>query len=216
MGAAAIPIIAAVVGAGAQMYNTNQVNKRQDQALAASINDQNKRQRDADARVNLTLDRQQGSNSAGDQASAMSQYLAQLRRTQGQATAGLDQVGAVSDRYAQGASEAGRGIQDYSSGIADIFSRIDAPNMQRQREGIEFGRLGGDLGTIGYLSDSDRYLGDLRMRAIRRNPWIDALGSAASSYGGSGYGGGSSSGGYGGRSAAGGGNAPGYIGGGGG
>ena len=165
--------------------------QEQDQLAAQGIRTQAQRQREADALVNQTVNRVQTSNPEAERQSSLEQYLGQLQKTQGTATAGFLQPGAVSSRYTQGVADAKTGIKDYSTNVADIFSRIDAPNRQRQREGISFGRLGSDIGRIQSQSDTDRYLTDLRIQRSRRgNPWLDALAETASQYGRSSGGGG--------------------------
>lgn len=188
MGAAAIPLIMSAASAGMQYYNTQQTNKRQDSELARQIADQSRRQSEADALVHDALTKQRDSNPADEQSAALNQYLQQLQRTQGNATHGLDQLGAVSDRYTADAAGATNDIAATGANTADIFSRIDAPVTQRQNEGIAFGRLASDLDRIRARSASDELLGQIRMSKIQRNPFLDAAASAASAYGGS-YGG---------------------------
>lgn len=190
--AAWVPMVIAAVGAGASYYNTQQTAKRQDNALADQIRAQGQRQREADSLVQDAILQQQGSTPDEARKASLDQYLGQLQRTQGDATAGLGQIGAVSDRFGQDAAGAAGDIAATGQRTADIMSRIDAPLLQRQNEGISFGRLGSELGRVGMLSESDRYLGDIRMRGIRRNPWIDAAAAGAQGYAGAMGGAGSS------------------------
>lgn len=200
MGAAAVPLIMAGVSAGANYYNTQQTTKRQDNELARQIMAQGQRQQAADKLVNDQVLRQSQSNPAEAQRKSLDEYLTQLQRTQGNATSGLRQAGAVSDRFGEDASAAGGDIAASGQQTAGILSRIDAPKMQRQEEGIQFGRLASDLDRVRAQSASDAYLGDLRLKSIRRNPWLDALATGASAFasgysGGSGLTGGASAGG---------------------
>ncbi len=180
-----IPMAIAAVGAGASAYNTYQTGRNQDRALAASIQQQQVRQREADALVRAQLERTGQSTPDAERQTAMQEYLTQIQRAQAQAEGGLGVMGDVSARYAGDAGSAGQAIRDYATGTADIYSRIDAPLRQREREGIEFSRLGSDINTLGMLSGSDQYLADLRLRrAGQRNPWIDAFSQAAQGYAG--------------------------------
>lgn len=182
--AAWVPLVVSAIGAGATAYNTYRTGKDQDRQLALGIQQQQARQREADALVRAQLEKTGQSNPDAERSAAMQDYLAQIRRAQGQAEGGLGVMGNISGRYGEDATAAGQAIEDYATGTADIFSRIDAPIRQREREGLEFSRLGSDIGTIGMLSDSDRYLMELRMRrAAQRNPWLDAFGQAAMGYG---------------------------------
>lgn len=191
MGAEVAALAIAAIGAGASYYNTTQTANNQDQALAQQVQDQQRRQREADALVQAQLQRTGASNPNEERATAMQEYLTQIQRAQGNAEGGLAGAGAVSDRFTSDAGAAGKAISDYATGTADIYSRIDAPLRQREREGIEFSRLGSDIGTVGMLAGSDDYLSRLRLqRASQRNPWIDAFAQAAQSYGSAAGGGG--------------------------
>jgi hypothetical protein len=180
--AAAVPLITMAVGAGVNYYNTQRTMRRQDEALAAQIAQQRERQRVADAAVQNTVQQVAGSSPDAQRQQALNDYLTQLQRTAGNATAGLQGIGAVSDRFTDDAAAAGAELHELGGRTADILSRIDAPIRQRQDEGIQFGRLGSDIARVGALSDSDRYLGEIRMRGIRRNPWLDAVSQAATGY----------------------------------
>ncbi|PJK07989.1 hypothetical protein CO610_07440 [Lysobacteraceae bacterium NML95-0200] len=187
-----VPMVMSAVAAGASHYNTQQTLKKQDNELARQIAMQGQRQREADARVNEAILEQQQSNPEAERKASLEQYVEQLRRTQGNAAQGLGQVGAISERFAQDAAAAAGQVQQTGERTADIMSRIDAPLRQRQNEGIRFGRLGSEIGRVGLLSDSDRYIGELRMRGVRRNPWIDLgaglLGGAAGAMASGGWG----------------------------
>jgi hypothetical protein len=177
-----IPLVVGGLSAGANYYNTRRTLKKQDNELAAQIIAQGRRQSEADAAVRNAILKTEQSNPDGQRRTALNSYLEQLQRSQGNATAGLGQIGAVSSRYADDADAAGADIAARGQQTADIMSRIDAPVRQRQDEGVNFMRLGTDIDRVRALSDSDRYIGDIRMRSIRRNPWLDALSQAASGF----------------------------------
>ncbi len=180
-----VPLAMAAVGAGTNYYNTTQTNKRTDRELAAQIAAQGGRQREAAGLVQDAIQRQEGSNPDAARRSALEQYMEVVLRNRGQAAGGLGQVGAVSDRYGEAANDAATDIASYGANRADMMSRIDAPIRQRQEEGIQFGRLGSELDRVAGMSASDAYLGDLRLRSVRRNPWLDAAAEAANAYGSS-------------------------------
>lgn len=181
MGAAAIPLIATAIGTGVQAYQTQKVARQQDRALADQIQRQARTQSEADALVRNIVSETEQSRPQESAQDALSQYLDVARRTQGQALGSLGGVGG--DRFSQDVADATAGLSEYTGRTADIFSRIDAPARQREAEARRFGRLGTDIGTLMDRSAGDRYLGDIRMRSIRRNPWLDALGQAAQGYG---------------------------------
>lgn len=190
MGAAApfMPLIMSAVGTGVQVYNQNKTLRKQDQAAADQISQQARTQQEADAQVRNMIREQEQSGPEQHQADAMQQYMDTARRGQDEQTSALGGPGV--SRFADDAAAAAAGISEYVGNTADIFSRIDAPSRQRELEARRYGRLGTDLGVLMDRSAGDRYLGDIRMRSIRSNPWLDVLGQtltgAASGMGGMG------------------------------
>ena len=188
--ATTIALISAAV-TSASAGNQYQVAKQKDRDNAAGIRNDAVNQREADRLVQQTVDRQRLSNPDNDATSSLAQFTQQLQRTQGQANAGLNQLGGVSDRYAADAGAAKQGIADYASGQANLFSRLDAPMLQRQREGIDFSRLGSDLNRVRNASDSNRYLTGLQIASRQANPLLAGFSEANDAYIGAGgtYGG---------------------------
>lgn len=185
-----------LLGAAASAYNTQQTAKKQDRALAAQITQQGKKQQQASAKIAEALAAQAQSDPADEQAQQMESYLTTLR--QGQQNAGLNTgPGGFSEEYRRGTAEAGEQIGEYGTGRAGLLSRIDAPRLQRQNEGILFDTLGNELRMIGREASGQNYLDQLRYNSIRRDPWLDALSGVASGYGGAmaGRGGGAPTGG---------------------
>lgn len=184
MGAAAIPIIISAVGTGAQLYNTQQVEKRQKEELKAQLIQQQARDREGANVVNQLVGDVRASSPEAAQAEALEQYMQSARRGQSTATQGLGQQGAVSDRYTSDAAAAAAAILGDATTRAGQLAAIDAPLRQRELEGIRFNRAGTDVDLLQGAIGSDRFLADLRLKqASRRDPWLDALGSLAQSYG---------------------------------
>lgn len=171
-----------LLGAAASAYNTQQTAKKQDRALAAQITQQGKKQQQASAKIAEALAAQAQSDPVDEQAQQMESYLSTLR--QGQQNAGLNTgPGGFSEAYRQGAAEAGQQLGEYGSTRAGLLSRIDAPRLQRQNEGILFDTLGNELRMIGREASGQNYLDQLRYNSIRRDPWLDALSGVASGAG---------------------------------
>lgn len=182
-----VPLALTALSAGATYYNTQRTADKQDNALAAQIRQSGERQRQADAKVNDLITQQATSSSADERSGTLDQYMSQLRAQQGNATAGLNQVGAVSDAYRQSGADASLGVSEYGGKVASLMSRMDAPALQRVNEAIQQGRVAGDIDRIKRFAGGDDYLAQLRLQGIRRNPWIDAgaqlAGGAARGYG---------------------------------
>lgn len=181
-----VPLVVAAVSAGAQYYNTQQTAHRQDNALAQQIRDQAAQQREADARVTKTVQDTAASNPDAARASALDQYVTQLKRHQAAADGNLAMPVGGSDAFKADAAKAAMGVQDYGTKFADLMSRIDAPALQRQQEAFNFGDLGTDLTNIKRNAAGQDFLDELRLRSIRRNPWVDMasqMGMAYATYG---------------------------------
>lgn len=175
----AVALALAAASAGGQYYNTQKTAERQDNQLAAQLRQQGKRQHEADAKVTELIDKRAASSPEDERAGMLEGYLATIRAQSGNANAGLSQAGAVSDAYRESSNEAALGVSDYGKQVAGLLSRMDAPALQRQREGMESARFESDINRIKRFSMGDDYLAKLRLDQIRRNPWIDAASALA-------------------------------------
>lgn len=172
-----VPLALSALGAGANHYNSRQVAKRQDNILADQIRQQGVRQQEADRAVSEAMRQRAAQGAEVERGQVGDQYLQQVRAAQGAAMQGLGQAGAVSSAYQQAANDAAMGIGDYAGQTASLMSRIDAPTMQRQREGQQDTRLAFNLEDLGRRSRGDDYLAQLRLQNVKRNPWIDMASS---------------------------------------
>lgn len=180
--------LTALAGAGVQAYNTNRTLRRQDQQAAAGIREQGRIQRQADARVAEEVASLEASNNAKDRADRLASYLGDLARKRQVTEAGL--TPAIGSAAFQAGSEAAKGdVANYGAETAELLSGIDAPSLQRQREGFGYGRLASDIGLLGRESRGEQFINELRLRAIQRNPWLDAAGSILTGIGSGGAGG---------------------------
>lgn len=169
--------------AGGTAYNTRQTEKRQDTALADSLRRQGQTQREADARVGEEVAALEQSNADAARRQSLESFMQTLQRGRSNAEAGLSGIGGES--FQRDATMARQGVQDYASETANLLSRIDAPNLQRQGEGFGYGGLATDLSLLGRQSAGQNFMDEIRLRAIRRNPWIDAGASVAGGLGSS-------------------------------
>lgn len=170
--AAWVPLVIGAISAGASAYNTRQVAKDQDNAAAIGIQNQAKKQREADDRVSAEVEAMNQSSPEASRKQATDAFMTQLRRTRGQAVAG-GPAGA-SDRYTADLASAEGDVNQFGTTTADTLARINAPALQRQGEAQGFARLSSDLSQIGRAAGGEQFLNELRLRSIRRNPWIDA------------------------------------------
>ena len=193
----AVMLALAAAAAGTQYYNTQKTAQRQDDAMAAQLRQQGKRQQDADAKVNELIAKTAASNPDAEKNDILGKYMQQMQVTGGNATNGLAQVGATSDAYKQSANNAALGIGDYGKHVAGLLSRMDAPAMQRNDERLDAARFESDLNRIKRFSAGDDFLAKLKYDQIRRNPYLDlasGLMSGAAGAMGGGWGTGSTQG----------------------
>lgn len=200
MGAAAVPLILAAAKAGVDKVNADNVERKRQEELTKQLLQQASRQKESDAAVTDALAQRQASSSADEVANTTGNYLNQVRAAQQKATAGLGQVGAVSDTYRNAANDAALGVADYGANSARLMARIDAPVQQRQREAIDMNNLQTALSVIRGNAATDDYLARLRLSRVRSDPWLQAAsgllggasqataGSGGFDFGGGGYG----------------------------
>jgi len=172
MGQAAVPLIMMALAAGGEYYNTEKTASRQDQAAADAIRNQGNIQKEGDAKVSDTVAKLADSTAAAAKEQRLTDYLQVLRRNKDTTTAGLTPT-IGSDAFRADANAAAGDAQNYAQQTAGLMARMDAPGIQRQQEGFDYGRLGTDLGLIGRESQGQAFLDQLRQRGIRRNAKID-------------------------------------------
>lgn len=111
-------------------------------------------------------------------------FMTALRRSQlANGGSGLDSTpGDVSDRYSADAATArGANVEGNRAAVTNL-SRIDAPFMQRVREGAGGSRLRSDLSRIEQEGQGQDFLSQLRMSLITPNAGLNAAGELANGY----------------------------------
>jgi len=185
-----VPLALAALSTGAGVYNQRLTSRKQDAALAAQIRNQGAKQKEADVKVGQLIGQEKALTPKPQQA-AEEQAMAAVRSANApSATAALNVPGAVSKAYEGAKGNAALGISDYGNTMGDLMARTDAPRQAR----LDFAKNLGDYSTgIGQISRAARgqqFLDQMRLNAIRANPWLTATqqiaGAAASSYGGGG------------------------------
>lgn len=180
-----IPAVMAVLGAGVSTYNTQKTAKKQDQALAASIERKAEKGRVADKRTGELIDQLETSNPLDERGQALAQYTQALRAGEGAATGGVTRgAGAASSRYAEDAAAAALGIEGYGANRAANQSVIDAASLQRFNEGKNFSAAGSDINEIARQARMAEFLGGLQVARVGRNPWLDAAATGLTAAGG--------------------------------
>lgn len=168
----------AAAAAGANYYNTQKTAERQDEAAGMAIRNQSKKQAQADAEVSKLVDQVGQSNPQDALTAQTDQYLSQLQRNAGDT--GLNKgPGGFSDEYRKDTAEASQGLGDFGNKMAGLLARIDAPKYQRQNEGVLFNDAISALGGVKRDAAGQAFLDNLKMKSIRRDPYLDAFSSFA-------------------------------------
>lgn len=135
-------------------------------------------------------------NRAGmEAAGTMGDFISQLRASapnpaaeRGAFTAALgaptvNALPTASGRFRADAAGATAGAQGYGRNLADLFARIRAPGLQRQRESELLVDAGNALRPIQSRAEDDAFLTQLRAGSVQANPWAQMLGSGLSQAG---------------------------------
>lgn len=178
----AIPLLLAGGATAATTINADRAAGRADRIAAQGIRQQGVRQRDIDARVDQQIGEVAGSDPEMDRRASEAQFLDQLRRSRAAARGGAGVPGA-SGRYGEDLITGDAAVDSTAARVADLMARTNAPMLQRERELQGFDRLRSDVGTIQNAAGGDAFLNQLRVRAVRPNPWVDALAGIAGGYG---------------------------------
>ncbi len=151
----------------------------------------------------LTQGIREQSRAGMDATSTMGDFISQLRNTASSAGVergafastlrGAPAVGGPMTAGAQfrtDAAGATGGAQAYGAKLADLFARIRAPQMQRQRESEVLMRMGDALRPIQARASDEAFLTQLRTGMVQPNPWQQIAGqgiaNVGSYYGGKG------------------------------
>lgn len=178
-----VGLAASAIAGGLQYENTRRTTNRQDAQAAQGIQRQGVKQRQADARVDSEVQKLAASTADDERRQRLGDYMQTIQRSKAGMTEGLaPPVGG--DAFKADAAKAMDGIQSVMGDRAGLMARIDAPGMQRQGEAFGFGNLATDIQKISRESKGDDFINELRMRAIRRNPWLDIASSAVGAAGG--------------------------------
>jgi hypothetical protein len=180
-----VPLIASAASAGVNLYNTHQTQNKRDNILAQSIRDQLRNQGDAAQQTNDLIARMQQSSDVNPQAKTQATYQDVLNANRASSTGGLGQQGAVSSAFSQDASQVAQGLGNYGTAQATDLSKMAAPHLQRINEGNDARKYQETLNAIRQRVASERFLEQLKLKAVHPDPWLSALASLGQGFAGS-------------------------------
>lgn len=170
------------LSAGTQMHAM----RKQDREAAEGLRRQGEIQQRAGRRVQQQIQELQASNPEGERKAASDQFMTALRKARTVSPTGGDAFstpGATSNRFASDVSSARATADDEAATSAGQLARIDAPMLQRVREGQRAAATASDLSMLDRDSAAEDFLTRMRVSRIAPNPWLSALGQGASQFG---------------------------------
>jgi hypothetical protein len=179
---ALIPLALSAIGTGMQIYNERQTERKQDNALAAQLRADASKQRQADQQTAQLINKTRASTDTDEKASALEKFTQAVAANRANAERPMLTQGAVSDAYKAAGSNAALGMASKASGLADLVSSIDAPRQQRQNDVRDLDEYRTNVGMIGRFSRGDDFRAQMKLRGIKRNPWLDAGAQVAQGY----------------------------------
>lgn len=186
---------AAVASAVVSQYNAAQVEKKRNRATVASIQEQQRNQREANKATQENLDKLAQSTPEDEYQGRASDIRNQLRQKQAMALAGIQNTGG-GEAVTEMAAAARPTAVGYGDDINRWISGIDAPMLQRQGEGWDRQNVENRLNRLRRDSAQEDALLRLKLAGIRENPWLSMLSQGLSAYAGAkGFGGNTMSGG---------------------
>lgn len=149
--------------------------RKQNKALAEGLRQQDRSGMEASSEVGAFLD--QLRRSSVDPSMERGAFVGALQ------SPGVSVLPTASRAFRASAAGAGNAAQAYGARLADLFSRIRAPSLQRQQEAVLAMQLGDRLRPIQMRSQDDQFLTGLRAGMIQPDPWAQLLGGFASNAG---------------------------------
>jgi hypothetical protein len=187
-GAEWLPWVAAALtatGTGVSIYNQNQTAKKQDQTLANQIRMQQGLQQKANARTAQLINNQAQQTDQPQKQASQQLFTQQLAANNPQALNPLKSVGAAGQAYQASGANAAQGITGYGKSQADTLSSIIAPTQQRRDNQKNLDDYSTDIGNLRTQLQGNDFLSQLKLNAIKPNPWLGALSGIATGVGGS-------------------------------
>lgn len=134
----------------------------------------------ANRRVNDEIQKVTKSNPDDARVETQAKFMDALRRAK--VKGGAADLGGGGSTFTTDLGAAGAKQDAESANTASTLAAIDAPTLQRQREGESFNRAATDLQLLDSQSRGDDFLAQLRQSLIRPNPGIDSAANFGSAF----------------------------------
>lgn len=179
----ALPLLASAGGAAIQHKAITDTRHDQERIAAEGILRQAAANREAGARVADATQQIAASNPDAERAAKRATYTDALRKSLGSRASAVPSNGNVSGRFADDSSNARTQTEAEAVQNADLTAAIEAPQYQRQNEGVALDNAGVDLDMIKGRAAGQDYLTRLRIAMQRPNEALMAGGQLLSGAG---------------------------------
>lgn len=178
-------LAASAAGTGLSVNAQNQAAHDQARELRARTMRSGELNRRAGTRVNEQIQNLKTSNPDADEATAKNNFLTALRTAQVNGSGGLSdaETGNVSDRFRADAQAVHGANAAGNVNAATSAARVDAPFMQRVREGAGASRTASDLSLLENEGRGQDFLSQLRMSMIHPDAGQMAAGQLLGAFG---------------------------------
>jgi hypothetical protein len=181
-GAEVAMLAMAAGGTAMSMDAQNDAAKEQARAAGDRARTADEFNRKAGTRVSQEVERLKSSTDETEEKTAENDFMTALRNaSQRQGASTSAPMGNVSERFTQDQVAGSKAIKLGDRGAARSLARIDAPFMQRVREGTGASRTVSDLSVLGGAQQGQDFLQQLRMSMIQPDAAQMAAGSLMSS-----------------------------------
>lgn len=179
----ALPLILSAGGAVANHKAQADNLRDQERITAEGILRQAALNREGGDRVAQTVQQIGASNPDAERAAKRATYTDALRKSVGMRSGAVPASGNVSGRFAEDSGDARTQTEAEAVQNADLTAAIEAPQYQRQNEGVALDNAGVDLSQLKSRSASQDYLTRLRLAMQKPSPWLTAGGQLLSGAG---------------------------------
>lgn len=191
-------IAASVGGSAIDSLNDYLTRQKQDQILKLILERRARQQEELDAMLMGEVGTLRGETPEAERATAMNQFVGQLRDARAAQPSSYGTRGTMSDREVAAMGELTGDLGKFAGREADITSRLDAPGRMREKQGLRLGRTGTQMQEQVHKIGSSDFIDQLRLSRVRKNPWLSmlssglkgagaAMGAGGGAGGGSGY-----------------------------
>lgn len=172
-----------LIGSAVTTYNTIETQNRQEDQAVAGVLQQQSRQRQADSKVDKSVQELEQSSAQDERRKALQSYTSALNANKRSSSVGMPE-GVGGDAFKSASAAANDDVRQYGMKNAGLMATIEGAGAQRMNEGFGYGKLGTDLNLVGRQAQGDDFINTLKLKGIQRNPWLDFAGGVMTGAGG--------------------------------